>query len=87
MSHSVTAASLYTKMVVVPLNPDKFSAKGLSILKNELLKIAQEHNYDKLKPLIGICDEEGCWNSASCGWPTEDGGYRHTCSDHMIKND
>lgn len=28
------------------------------------------------------CDEPGCDKSAGCGWPTADGGYRHTCGQH-----
>lgn len=33
---SVTAAALYADTVLAPLNPDRFSAKGLNILKNEV---------------------------------------------------
>ena len=36
MGQAVTAASLYSDIVLAPLNPDKFSAKGLKILKKEL---------------------------------------------------
>lgn len=36
MGHSVSAASLYADTIVIPLNPDKFSAKGLDILKKEI---------------------------------------------------
>lgn len=36
MGQAVTAASLYADIVLAPLNPDKFSAKGLNILKNEI---------------------------------------------------
>ncbi len=43
MGHAVTAASLYAKTVVVPLNPDKFSAKGLSILKDEINEIKKNY--------------------------------------------
>jgi hypothetical protein len=37
------------------------------------------------------CDEPGCWEFASCGWPTrpggtgQNGGYRRTCGDHMAR--
>jgi hypothetical protein len=27
------------------------------------------------------CDEDGCWESVTCGTPTPD-GYRNTCSKH-----
>lgn len=36
LSISVGAAALFSDIVLAPLNPDKFSAKGLQILKNEL---------------------------------------------------
>lgn len=36
MGQAVTAASLYADIVLAPLNPDKFSAKGLKILKHEI---------------------------------------------------
>ena len=36
MGQAVTAASLYADIILAPLNPDKFSAKGLKILKHEV---------------------------------------------------
>lgn len=39
MGQAVTAATLYSDTVLAPLNPDKFSAKGLKILKNEIDKL------------------------------------------------
>jgi len=36
MGQAVTAASLYANIILAPLNPDKFSAKGLKILKQEI---------------------------------------------------
>ena len=36
MGQAVTAASLYADVILAPLNPDKFSAKGLKILKQEV---------------------------------------------------
>jgi len=39
-------------------------------------------------PTIRRCDEPGCDNETSCGWPTRpggtgpNGGYRRTCGDH-----
>lgn len=36
MGQAVTAASLYADVVIAPLNPDKFSAKGLKILQQEI---------------------------------------------------
>ena len=43
MGHAVTAASLYADIILVPLNPDKFSAKGLKILKNEIKNINNQY--------------------------------------------
>ena len=34
-----------------------------------------------------ICDEPGCLEYVSCGWPTEDGGYRSTCGSHWKSRD
>lgn len=31
---------------------------------------------------VALCDEPGCDREASTGWPTKDGGYRHTCFQH-----
>ena len=36
MGQAVTAASLYADIILAQLNPDKFSAKGLKILKREI---------------------------------------------------
>lgn len=36
MGQAVTAATLYADVILAPLNPDKFSAKGLKILKQEV---------------------------------------------------
>ncbi len=43
MGHSVTAASLYADTILAPLNPDKFSAKGLSILKDEIAHLNDQY--------------------------------------------
>jgi hypothetical protein len=32
-----------------------------------------------------ICDEPGCLEFVSCGFPTKDGGYRCTCHEHYKK--
>lgn len=29
-----------------------------------------------------VCDEPGCFNAASCGWPSATGNYRITCHEH-----
>ncbi|MHB9148353.1 MAG: hypothetical protein ACYC2U_08340, partial [Candidatus Amoebophilus sp.] len=41
-----TAASLYADLVVSPLNPDKFSVKGLKILKQEIANIKKHYKKD-----------------------------------------
>lgn len=43
MGQAVTAASLYVDTVLAPLNPDKFSAKGLKILKQEVETLNQAY--------------------------------------------
>lgn len=49
---------------------------------DEVAKVAKEHGYDMIKPVINLCDEPGCYEVTSCGFPTDDGGYRRTCYDH-----
>lgn len=49
--------------------------------KDELHKIVSEEKIESLKPLLGLCDEPGCFSDASCGFPTDD-GYRKTCYQH-----
>jgi hypothetical protein len=49
---------------------------------DEVAKVAKEHGYDMIKPVINLCDEPGCYDTVSCGFPTDDGGYRRTCSTH-----
>lgn len=46
MGHAVAAASLYADLILVPLNPDKFSAKGLKILKGEIENINNQYKKD-----------------------------------------
>ena len=41
----VTAATLFSDIVIAPLNPDKFSTKGLKILQDEIKKL--EKHYQK----------------------------------------
>ena len=54
--------------------------------KEEIIEAIKLNNYYKLKPYFNLCDEEGCYIEASCGWPSES-GYRSTCIKHMKKND
>lgn len=41
MGQAVTAASLFSTKILVPLNPEKFSAKGLKILKEEIITLSK----------------------------------------------
>jgi len=45
--------------------------------------IVREEKIDnvKLKTYANICDEPGCFEDVSCGFPTEN-GYRRTCYEH-----
>tara|TARA_B100000586_G_scaffold17630_1_gene11775 strand:+ start:410 stop:1330 length:921 start_codon:yes stop_codon:yes gene_type:complete len=42
---SVTAASLASDIIVAPVTPEKFSLKGLEILKSELTKLKEDYDY------------------------------------------
>ena len=52
----------------------------------ERLGFGPEYHFHELKEVLNCCDEPGCYEVTSCGWPTEDGGYRHTCYEHMEKD-
>ena len=41
MGQAVTAASLFSTLILAPLNPEKFSAKGLKILKEEISTLSK----------------------------------------------
>lgn len=57
----------------------------------QLVKIVIEEKIDnvRLKQQLLLCDEPGCFDPASCGWPSENGVYRRTCYEHseLKKND
>lgn len=52
--------------------------------KEQLIEVAKENKYEKMKSYLGLCDEPECYNETSCGWPTTDGGYRNTCGTHYV---
>lgn len=56
--------------------------------KQDLQKIIKERAIDnkELKEFAQICDEPGCFEYASCGWPSEN-GYRRTCYNHSKFNE
>lgn len=65
-----------------------FNAGGMDISNefdieriNDIIAIVKEHKLDVLKGVLNMCDEPGCFDHASCGFPTEN-GYRRTCYDH-----
>ncbi len=43
MGQTVAAASLFADTILAPLNPDKFSAKGLKILKHEVETLSKKY--------------------------------------------
>lgn len=66
-----------------------YSAGGMTITNefdieqmDEVKRIVKENKIEALKKVLSMCDEPECFNQVSCGWPTEDGGYRNTCSHH-----
>ena len=66
-----------------------YSAGGMTI-SNEfdieqmenVKRIVKENKIEALKEVLALCDEPDCFDEVSCGWPTEDGGYRRTCGNH-----
>lgn len=46
MGHIVTAATLFSDLVLIPLNPNKFSTKGLNILKDEAKNLKKYYQHD-----------------------------------------
>lgn len=46
MGQLVTCASLYSDIILAPLNPDRFSAKGLKILKEEIKNLNKSFKTD-----------------------------------------
>jgi len=38
-------------------------------------------DHDELKKILSCCDEPGCYDEISAGWPSPN-GYRSTCSKH-----
>lgn len=50
-------------------------------MKDNIVEAYKSGDENKLKQALGLCDEPGCFNYISCGWPSEN-GYRQTCSEH-----
>lgn len=72
----------------VPLCEDGMTISNCFDIANmdKIKQVVREHEIEVLKPLLGMCDEPGCFKPVSCGWPTEDEKYRMTCYDHMKKS-
>ena len=69
-----------------------FEAGGMEISNefdieriSDIIAIVKEHKLDVLKSVLNMCDEPGCFDNASCGFPTET-GYRRTCYNHSDFN-
>ena len=39
--------------------------------------------YEEALEISRRCDEPGCTAEATCGFPTNEGGYRRTCGKHV----
>jgi hypothetical protein len=50
--------------------------------KDRITEIVREEKYEALKRLLNLCDEPACYSHACCGFPTENNGYRWTCTQH-----
>ena len=51
-------------------------------MKPELAKALKINNISKAKEVLHLCDEPGCFNEISSGWPAKNGRYRRTCGNH-----
>lgn len=51
-------------------------------LKTELAKALKINNISKAKEVLNLCDEPGCFDEATSGWPAKNGRYRRTCGTH-----
>lgn len=67
-----------------------YEAGGMNItneldyeLRPNIGEIMRDEQIDsiRLKAIVGLCDEPGCYDEITCGTPTPD-GYRSTCSKH-----
>lgn len=53
--------------------------------KDDVLEVVQKEKIEALKPVLGLCDEPGCFDVSSCGFPVEGGKYRKTCYTHYTE--
>jgi hypothetical protein len=50
--------------------------------KEEVAEFLKNNDIEGAKKRLGYCDEPGCYNEASAGYPALDGRYRMSCGDH-----
>ena len=51
-------------------------------LKKTVADCLERNDIEAAKRALGYCDEPGCYNEASCGYPVGEKGYRYSCGDH-----
>ena len=71
---------LYTLDAVPEGNKVKVGRKTVVFTKYARKALA-ENDHEKLKKILTCCDEPGCYEQISSGFPT-DNGYRQTCGTH-----
>ena len=49
--------------------------------KEEVAEFLKNNDIEGAKRRLGYCDEPGCYNEVSSGYPVE-GGYRMSCGEH-----
>jgi len=79
---------IYDRMGFGPEAYAPLCADGLTISNEfdldvipDARKALAEGDHDKLKKILSCCDEPGCYEKISAGFPVE-GGYRQTCGEH-----
>ena len=60
--------------------PHKELVEGFDPWGDRLYFCPECHSND----ITSACDEPGCKEEGSCGFPTEDKGYRRTCFEHSV---
>jgi len=51
-------------------------------LKEEVAEFLKNNDIEGAKKRLGYCDEPGCYNEVSAGYPALDGSRRLSCDDH-----
>ena len=51
-------------------------------LKKTVADCLERNDVEAAKRALGFCDEPGCYNKASCGYPVGEKGYRYSCGVH-----